>query len=45
MTLAGKIFTTSMKAIVILVYAFIVYTIIDLIGQQIEFSRAMGGLW
>ena len=45
MTLAGKIFTTSLKVIVVLVYAFIVYTIIDLIGQQIEFQRSMGGLF
>ncbi len=30
---------------VIAVWLFIAYIVIELIGQQLEFSRSMGGLW
>jgi hypothetical protein len=45
MTRAGRIFTQTLKAVIVGIWLFIGYIIIDLIGQQIEFARSMGGLF
>ena len=45
MTLAGKIFTYSVKAIIVAMWLLVLYVIVDLIGQQMDFARAIGGLW